>query len=42
MSMMSKKKITELTSKKLAPERLIKCYVCNKLFNTQNEFSEHL
>lgn len=42
MSMIGKKKINDITVKKLAPERLIKCYVCNKLFNTQNQFSEHL
>lgn len=37
-----KKKISELAVKKTAPVRLVKCYVCNKLFNGQGELSLHL
>lgn len=40
--MLEKKRMNEIAAKKVAPMRLIKCYVCNKLFNSQPEFNVHL
>lgn len=40
--MLEKKRISEIAARKIAPLRLVKCYVCNQLFNTQPEFNAHL
>lgn len=39
---MNKKKMNEIVVKKTAPVRLVKCYVCSKLFNTQPDLDTHL
>lgn len=42
MSTTEKRKISEVKLKKTdAPNRLIKCYICNLHFNTQLEFDRH-